>query len=275
MRSPRMGFSGASPSPSQHRRARTGGLLGPEKPVGDRAHRRAGHPAADPVPRVADLMRPGAWKLYAERGFGLDRNLPRRPAPGRPSLRRAAVSSRAIAVPRGAGQHRSRSGCRTPAVLIARKMFLLLDLSGVTDPEAVRLVLASALSGCFGGRQLRVFAIRGSRPHRCRAGPPGRCARAGLVAALPAPVLRAALAEPTGASAEEEEKERRIPDSAPQLRMGSAGAGPRRAPARPHDPRRSCGWSRTCWATSHWPEADSMSGCRAAGFAASRGRERS
>jgi hypothetical protein len=101
------------------------------------------------VPRVADLARPGAWKLYAENGFRLigvfpearDR-LPEAPAGCIPFLR-VGVSSW---TPGGTEARRLRRLLGSSA-----DIFVQLDLSGVLDPGSLRSLFEDP-SGLFSGR---------------------------------------------------------------------------------------------------------------------------
>src|SRR5208337_556759 len=105
------------------------------------------------IPRVADLSRPGAWKLYGDHGFRSIGVFPaigdRAPKafPGCLPFVRITVAS----LPPGSPESR-----RLRRILASPgEVFLLLDLSGVTEPDAVRTLLEGA-AGPFGGR-LPVF----------------------------------------------------------------------------------------------------------------------
>ena len=183
------------------------------------------------VPRVADVLRPAAWKLYADHGFGLIGISPD-PVARRPEAAAGCRLFTCIAVSSWtpgstAAQRLRRQLSSSPEV------FLLLDLSGVKDPEAVRLVLA-APAGVFGGRQPE-FSPFDEPTEALPSGPPARCARLDWSPLSPAG-LRAALAGTAGVS----RKKRKKNEEYDSLlgRMGSVGDGAAPGAARPHDPRR-------------------------------------
>lgn len=101
------------------------------------------------IPRVADLSRPGAWKLYGDHGFRsigvfpVDGDRAPLPSPGCLPFVRAMVASCAPGSPEA---RRLRHILASSA-----EIFLQLDLTGVTDPDAVRTLLEGA-AGLFAGR---------------------------------------------------------------------------------------------------------------------------
>ncbi len=101
------------------------------------------------VPRVADLARSGAWKLYAEQGFRLigifpdPRDRPQGAPAGCLPFLRVGVSSWAPGSPEA---RRLRRLLGSSANILVQ-----LDLSGVQDPTALRSLLEDP-SGLFSGR---------------------------------------------------------------------------------------------------------------------------
>ncbi len=107
------------------------------------------------IPRVADLSRPGAWKLYADHGF---RSIGVFPTPGE----RAPVTSpgclpfvRVMVASLAPGSQEARSLRR---VIASGQVFLQLDLSRVAQPDAVRRLLEGT-DGLFGGRRPVLWPI--------------------------------------------------------------------------------------------------------------------
>jgi hypothetical protein len=101
------------------------------------------------IPRVADPWRPAAWKLYGEHGFG---KIGVFPDPGDLAAETSAgclffIRTMASSCPPGSLETR-----RLKKLLAASpNVRLQLDLSGVTDQDAVRKLL-EAPGGLFGGR---------------------------------------------------------------------------------------------------------------------------
>jgi hypothetical protein len=140
------------------------------------------------IPRVADLWRPAAWKLYGDHGFRLigvfpdagDR--PPEAAAGCLPFIRTMVSTCTPGSPEARRLRRLLAS--------SPESFLQLDLSGVTDKDAVRVLLVAAV-GLFGGRPPALSPLAepsGTLPGR-PAGRPGRLdwapfSLAGLHAAL-------------------------------------------------------------------------------------------
>ena len=183
------------------------------------------------MPSVADILRPAAWKLYGDHGFrligvfpdagGRTRDVPA----GCRSFVKIMVSSWTPGSP--ASQRLRRLMSSSPEVL------LQLDLSGVKDPETVRILLAAPI-GLFGGRPPE-FSPFDEPTDALPAGPPARCTRldwspfslAGLHAAL----------EGTAGISRKKRKKNEEYDSL-LGRMGSIEDGAVPGVEKPHDPRR-------------------------------------
>jgi hypothetical protein len=183
------------------------------------------------VPRVADIGRHGAWKLYAEHGFRLvgvfpevrDR-LPEAPA-GCLWFLRVGVSSCAPASPETRSLRRLLGS--------SANVFVQLDLSGVGDPAALRSLLEEA-AGLFGGRS----PVSSPLPEPAAELPPK------LVTApqrldwspLSVPGLHAVLDDTAAISRKKRKKNDEFHDLL--CRLGSAADGTARGESDSHDPRR-------------------------------------
>jgi hypothetical protein len=101
------------------------------------------------IPRVADLGRAGAWKLYAEYGFRLVGVFPEphdRPPPAPAGCLPFLKVDAASCVPGSPELRRVRRLLGQPS-----SVFVLVDLSGSPDPAVLHALLEGP-SGLFGGR---------------------------------------------------------------------------------------------------------------------------
>ena len=247
-----MGFSGASHPLLNYRRARTGGFLGPEKPVGHGRHRRARDPAADHGASRRRRSAAGAWKLYADHGFGLIGISPD-PVARRPEAAAGCRLFTCIAV-----------SSWTPGSTAAQRLRRQLSSS----PEVFLSARSLGREGPGGGSACpgrpcrgvwrpvaRVFAYSTNRPKRCRQDR-RLVARAWTGRRSPLPVCARPWQERPGFRGKSGKRTKSTTRSSGA--WDRSGTGPRRAPRGRTTPADSSAWSRTCWATSRWPEADSM-----------------
>ena len=183
------------------------------------------------VPRVADVLRPAAWKVYGDQGFTLIGVFPdtsgkvlEAPAGCHPFVT-IMVSSW---TPGGPAAQRLRR-----LLSSSTEVSIQLDLSGIREPETLRLLLASP-AGVFGGRSPE-FSPFGEAPDRLPAGPPSRAGRLDWTPFSPAG-LHAALEETAGIS----RKKRKKNEEYETLlgRMGSIGDFAAPEAEKKHDPRR-------------------------------------
>jgi hypothetical protein len=182
------------------------------------------------IPRVADLARPAAWKLYGEHGFRLIGVFPNpveapEGADGLLPFIRIMVSTCPPGSPEA--QRLRRVIASTPEAL------LMMDLSGVTDPEMVRELLAGP-AGLFGGR-LPEFSPVADPAEALPAGPSRRPVRLDWTP-LSLSGIHDALARTAGISKKKRKKNEEY--DALLSRMGSMEDGSTPAPAKAHDPHR-------------------------------------
>ena len=183
------------------------------------------------VPRVADLARPGAWKLYAENGFRLigvfpvarDR-LPEAPAGCLPFLR-VGVSSWTPGSPEARRLRRLLGS--------SANIFVQLDLSGVRDPAALRSLLEDP-SGLFSGRA----PVLSTLPEPAEELPPKPLAAPRRLdwSPLSVPGLHAALDDTAGISRKKRKKTEEY--DALLNRLGSTADGTSQAETEILDPHR-------------------------------------
>jgi len=184
------------------------------------------------VPRVADLARGDAWKVYREHGFSRvgicvrETGRPPDPPDGCLAFLRVPVSSWFTEANRSRSLR--RAAMSRPAAL------LLLDLSGCSDPVSLRSVLEDP-SGLFGGRSPDLSPLPepdGDLPPHC----PAASARLDW-GPFCIPDLHAVLEETAAASRRKRRKNEEIGALLATLGAPRSGIPAAEAPKRSYQPR--------------------------------------